>query len=74
MINCWVVDVTAATHDDLKCGVVERTWGRVFIAAEEVASDQEAVLLAAQIATGHGMCTSARLVSWPDSGDPRKRP
>lgn len=62
-----------STHDALKSGVVEQprvpggpTWYRVLISADEVSTDQEAVLLAAQMASCGGMCTSARLVSWPE--------
>ena len=68
----YVVDVTVSTHDALKAGVLEQqrvpggaSWYRVLISADEVGSDQEAVLLAAQMASCAGMCTSARLVSWP---------
>lgn len=74
MKNAWAVDVTVSTHDDLKRGVVERpyaiggpTWHRIFFAADEVASDVEAVVLAAQMSMpAGGMCTSAKLVSWPE--------
>lgn len=72
----YAVDVTFATHDGLKRGVVERpwrggrTWHRILISADEVTSDREAVLLAAQMATGPGMCTSAKLVSWPEERSP----
>jgi len=69
----YAVDVTVSTHDDLKAGVVARprvpgggAWYRVLISADEVSTDQEAVLLAAQMASCGGMCTSARLVSWPE--------
>lgn len=65
----YAVDVTVSDHDSLRSGVVERpvagrTWHRILVAA---ASDAEAVLIAAQMAscTG-GMCTSAQLVSWPE--------
>jgi hypothetical protein len=69
----YAVDVTVSTHDALREGTVElsrcpgaRSWHRILIAASEVGSDQEAVLLAAQMATHSGTCTSARLVSWPE--------
>ena len=69
----YAVDVTVSDHDNLHAGIVERrrcpgapSWHRVLISADEVASDREAVLLAAQMASATGgMCTSARLVSWP---------
>lgn len=68
----YAVDVTVSTHDALRAGVTERsyalggpTWHRVLIADDEVLTDREAVLLAAQMASCAGMCTSARLVSWP---------
>jgi hypothetical protein len=63
----YAVDVTVSSHDELKRGVVERAWLRVLISADEVHSDQEAVLLAAQMAHAtEGYVTSARLVSWPE--------
>lgn len=69
----YAVDVTVSTHDALRARVVELpaalggpSYHRVFISAAEVGSDREAVLLAAQMASAtRGMCTSARLVSWP---------
>ena len=68
----YAVDVTVSTHDALKTGVVEMprvpggpAWHRVLISADEASTDQEAVLLAAQMASCGAMCTSARLVSWP---------
>jgi hypothetical protein len=66
-VSYYAVDVTVSTHDDLKAGVVEVGWFRVLISADEVSSDCEARLLAAQMASAtFGMCTSATLVSWPE--------
>lgn len=77
-MTAYAVDVTVSTHDHLHAGTVEHprcpgapTWHRVLICADEVGGDREAVLLAAQMASATGgMCTSARLVSWPE-GDAR---
>jgi hypothetical protein len=71
----YQVDVTCSTHDALGKGVVELprvpggdTWHRILIPDDEVASDQEAVLLAAQMACcgRDSMCTSAVLSGWSD--------
>jgi hypothetical protein len=72
-LTAYAVDVTVSNHDHLHAGTIEAsrcpgapTWHRVLIAADEVTGDAEAVLLAAQMASATGgMCTSARLVSWP---------
>jgi hypothetical protein len=76
--GCWAVDVTVSTHDALKQGVTELpyarggpTWHRIFFAADEVSTDVEAVVLAAQMCMPPGgMCTGARLVSWPEALTP----
>jgi hypothetical protein len=61
------VDVAVSSHEDLQEGRVEVGWFRVLISPDEVSSDHEARLLAEQMAAAaFGMCTSARLVSWPD--------
>jgi hypothetical protein len=66
----YAVDVTVTTHDALKAGVLALPvvpggpdWYRILVAAD---SDWEAVLVASQMASCHGMCTSAELVSWPE--------
>lgn len=75
-MNIYAVDVTVSTHDGLHAGVVEmpycaggQTWRRVLLSSDEVDSDHDAVLLAVQMTTTTTglMCTSARLVSWPES-------
>lgn len=68
----YTVEVTVSDHDHLRQGVTARPWcpgardwHRVVVEAE---SDQEAVLLAAQMASATStMCTSAVLVDWPES-------
>lgn len=73
MSEHYAVDVTVSDHDSLRQGITERpwcpggaTWHRILISADEAANDQDARLLAAQMASATGrMCTSAVLVSWP---------
>lgn len=71
MTGVYAVDVTVSDHDHLRAGIVERPavpggpcWHRILVAADD---DRGALLVAAQMASATGgMCTSARLVSWPD--------
>lgn len=60
----YVVEVDAATHDDVKAGRVATSTSWIEVAA---ANDQDAVLVAAQIAacTAGGMPTATRLLDFP---------
>jgi hypothetical protein len=70
----YVVEVETSNRDGLKQGVValpRRLGGLPFttvvVSADEVTSDVEAMLVAAQMAacTSRGMPTRTTLVSWP---------
>lgn len=74
MTGAYVVEVECSTHDDLRRGVLAIPRGRegllysiVVVSTDEVRSDSEAMLVAAQIAgcTSGGMPTSTALISWP---------
>lgn len=74
MHDLYAVEVEVSTHDALKDGVLalSRSLGgsdftTVYVSALEAHSDDEAVLVACQMAacTSGGMPTTARLVSWP---------
>lgn len=75
MANTWEVEVEVSTHDLLKQGVLAArrnvpfgtTFSVVYIAADEVSTDAEAMCLAAQMAacSSKGMPTSTTLISWP---------
>jgi hypothetical protein len=75
MTGPYVVEVETATHDDLRAGVtaaparngIGPDYSVVVIAAAEVGSDAEAMLLAAQLAhtTSGRMPTRTTLISWP---------
>lgn len=61
----FTVDVTVSTHDDVKDGVLAQkikggqfSWHRILVSAD---SDLDALLVASQMASLHGMCTSAVL-------------
>jgi hypothetical protein len=77
-MNHYAVDVTVSDHDALKQGILARpvipggpTWYRIIVSATEARNDVDAMLIAAQMASCHGMCTSAELVSWPVQLDQR---
>lgn len=70
----YTIEVEASTHDLLREGVLAMPRGHegldysvVVVSAEEVSSDAEAMLVAAQVAacTSGGMPTRTTLVDWP---------
>ena len=70
----YVIEVEASTHDLLQQGVIAMPRGHegldysvVVVSAEEVSSDAEVILVAAQMAacTSRGMPTRTTLVDWP---------
>lgn len=74
MSDTYVVEVECSTHDLLQDHVLAMPRGHeglnysvVTVAADEVRSDAEAMLVAAQVAccTSGGMATKTTLVSWP---------
>ncbi len=76
VIENYVIEVEASTHDLLQEGVLAMPRGHegldysvVVVSAEEVSSDEEAVLVAAQMAacTSGGMPTRTTLIDWPIS-------
>lgn len=71
----YVFEVEVSTHDDLKRGVVAvprwsgvgwQTFGHVFVDSGEVSSDQEAWMLAWQMAAASSgrMPTRVRMIDW----------
>jgi hypothetical protein len=46
----WEFDVSTATHDDLKKGVLERVWSRVVMSREEFPTFGDAASTAANLA------------------------
>lgn len=60
----YIVEVSTASHDDLRRGCVEQRVSRV---ALDAGNDTEAVLVACQIAscTSGGMPTGAALLDFP---------
>lgn len=70
----YMVEVECSTHDDLRRGVLAiprghegLTYSVVAVSPDEVSSDSEAMLVAAQMAccTSGGMPTRTTLISWP---------